>query len=248
VTDAHAHLDACDEPAAVLVERARDAGVTTIVTIGTGIASCERASAIADAHDSVYMTAGIDPHQAATAEAARVAELRPFLAQSKAVAVGEIGLDAHYGRETMAEQRRLFASQLDLAADLDLPVVIHCRAAVEETLAHLRGFPGPVILHCFSEPALVDDALERGWYASFAGNVTYPGAEVLREVAVRMPEDRLLVETDSPYLAPKPHRGRRNEPAFLPHTVALLAGVRGVDASEFGRQLDANARTAFRLP
>jgi TatD DNase family protein len=247
VIDSHAHLDACEEPATTLVERARAARVTAIVTIGTGIASGERAIAIAEAHDIVYATAGIDPHQAATAEADRVGDLRPLLAHPKVVAVGEIGLDGHYGRETMTEQRRLFSRQLDLAVDTGLPVVVHCREAVEETLTHLRDFPGTVVLHCFSEPGLLDDAVDRGWYASFAGNVTYPSAEALRTAAVRIPDDRLLAETDSPYLAPKPLRGRRNEPAFLPHTVAVLAEIRGVSPSALGASLAANARTAFGL-
>ena len=247
MTDAHAHLDGCDEEPAVLVERARAAGVDRIVTIGTGLASCHRAIAIAEAHPGVYAAVGIDPHQAATAEAARVGELEALLAHPKVVAVGEAGLDGHHGRDTMREQEALFAAQLDLAARAQLPIVIHCREAVAETLPHLRSFPGTVVLHCFSEPGLLDDALERGWYLSFAGNATYPSAGALRDAAAATPADRILVETDSPYLAPRPKRGRPNEPAFAMHTLAALADVRGVPAEELGAAVDANATAAFGL-
>lgn len=247
MTDAHAHLDGCDEDAAVLVERARAAGVDRIVTIGTGLASCHRAIAIAETHAGVYATVGIDPHQAATAEAGRVRELEPLLAHPKVVAVGEAGLDGHHGRETMREQEALFAAQLDLASQARLPIVVHCREAVAETLPHLRAFDGTVVLHCFSEPGLLDDAIERGWYLSFAGNMTYPSAGALRDAAAAAPADRLLVETDSPYLAPKPKRGRPNEPAYAMHTLAALADVRGVAADELEAAVDANATAAFGL-
>lgn len=247
MTDAHAHLDGCEEEPGALVERARAAGVTRIVTIGTGLASCHRVIEIAEAHEGVFATVGIDPHQAATPEAGRVGELRPLLAHPKVVAVGEAGLDGHYGRDTMREQEALFAGQLDLAAETRLPIVVHCREAVDETLPFLRAFPHTVVLHCFSEPGLLPDALERGWYLSFAGNVTYPSAAPLREAAAAAPADRILVETDSPFLAPKPHRGRPNEPAYAMHTLAALAGVRGVDADELEAQVDRNATAAFGL-
>lgn len=245
--DTHAHLDACDEPASVLVERAHVAGVTTIVTIGTGIDSCRSALAIADAEDGVVAALGIDPHQAAGPEAGRVHELRELLAHPKAVAVGEAGLDAHHGAATLPQQRLLFRQQLDLAAELELPLVVHCREAVDETAAMLAEFGGTVILHCFSEPALLDPALEHGWYMSFAGNVTYPRAGELRAAAARVPADRILAETDSPYLAPQPVRGRRNEPAHVVHTVRTLAEARGDLADDLARTIVANARAAFGL-
>lgn len=245
--DTHAHLDACDEPASVLVERAHAAGVTTIVTIGTGIDSCRSALAIADAEDGVVAALGIDPHQAAGPEAGRVHELRELLAHPKAVAVGEAGLDAHHGADTLPQQRLLFRQQLDLATELELPLVVHCREAVDETAAMLAEFGGTVILHCFSEPALVGPALEHGWYMSFAGNVTYPKAGELRAAAARVPADRILAETDSPYLAPQPVRGRRNEPAHVVHTVRTLAEARGDLADDLARTIVANARAAFGL-
>jgi TatD DNase family protein len=247
VTDAHAHLDACDEPPTALVERAAAAGVTRIVTIGTGIDSCRAALAIADAQDGVFAALGIHPHQAAGAEAGRIDELRGLLAHPKAVAVGETGLDNARDYATPAEQRRLLDAQLALAAELGRPVVIHSRDAADETAAALAAFDGTVILHCFSSPGLLAPALERGYYVSFAGNATYPKAPELREAAAAVPTDRILVETDSPYLAPQPVRGRRNEPAHVVYTIAALAEARGETAESLAAATHANAAAAFGL-
>jgi TatD DNase family protein len=247
VTDAHAHLDACDVPPAELLERARSVGVTRVVTIGTGIDSCRRALAIADENTGVVAALGIDPQRAATAEAGRVEELRELLAHPRAVAVGETGLDGHHGAETLREQRVLFDAQLALADELDLPVVIHSRAASRETANALAPFRGTVVLHCFSEPDLLEPALERGYYVSFAGNVTYPKAAALRESATAVPGDRVLAETDSPYLAPQPVRGRPNEPMHVRHTLSALADVRGVGVEELEACIDENAARAFGL-
>jgi TatD DNase family protein len=246
VIDTHAHLDALEEPAAAL-DRARGLGVTRVITIGTGINSCRRALDLT-AQEGVYAALGIDPHQAATGEAARVPELRALLDHPKAVAVGEAGLDYHYGGDAKDEQRRLFSAQLMLAAQLGLPIVVHTRAANEDTEAMLRAHDGTVVMHCFSEPELLASGMERGWYFSFAGNATYPKAEALREAAAAVPADRILVETDSPYLAPQPVRGRPNEPAHVVHTVAAIAEARGQSSDELAARIDVNAATAFRLP
>jgi TatD DNase family protein len=246
VIDTHAHLDALEEPAAAL-DRARVLGVTRVITIGTGINSCRRALDLT-AQEGVYAALGIDPHQAATGEAARVPELRALLDHPKAVAVGEAGLDYHYGGDAKDEQRRLFSAQLMLAAQLGLPIVVHTRAANEDTEAMLRAHDGTVVMHCFSEPELLASGMERGWYFSFAGNATYPKAEALREAAAAVPADRILVETDSPYLAPQPVRGRPNEPAHVVHTVAAIAEARGESSDELAARIDVNAATAFRLP
>ena len=245
--DTHAHLDACDEDAGKLLGRARAAGVTRVVTIGTGIDSCRAALAIADAHAGVTAALGVDPHQAATVEAERIDELRELFARPSAVAVGETGLDGHYGADTLPEQLRLFEAHLELAEALGLPVVIHSRAASVETAAALAPFPGTVILHCFSEPDLLEPALERGYYVSFAGNATYPSAAALRTAAERVPPDRILVETDAPYLAPQPVRGRPNEPRNLAHTVRVLAESRGDAPDELAARTHANAAAAFGL-
>lgn len=247
MTDTHAHLDACDAPADEVLDRARAVGVTCVVTIGTGIDSSRRALAIAEAATGVVAALGIDPHRAATPEAERVDELRELLAHPRAVAVGETGLDGHHGADTLPQQRILFDAQLALAEELDLPVVIHSRAASEETAAALAGFRGTVVLHCFSEPELLEPALDRGYYVSFAGNVTYPKAEALRECAALVADERLLAETDSPYLAPQPVRGRPNEPMHLRHTLSVLAETRGADVGELEARLDENAARAFGL-
>ncbi len=245
--DTHAHLDGCLEPAGELVERARAAGVTRIVTIGTGIDSCRRALAIADEHEGVYAALGIDPHQAATPEAERLDELRKLLGHPRAVAVGETGLDNFHGFASADRQRRLLEAHLALAEELEKPVVIHTRDADRETAAALADFPGTVVMHCFSSPRLLDVALGRGYYVSFAGNVTYPKAPELREAAARVTADRILAETDSPYLAPQPRRGRPNEPANVVHTLAVLAKARGEDVDELARRIDENASRAFAL-
>jgi TatD DNase family protein len=248
VTDSHAHLDACEEPADALVRRAAEAGVHTVVTIGTGLASCRRAISIAERVPGVFCALGIDPHQAASPEAARVGELRELLGHPRAVAVGETGLDGHHGATTLREQRVLLDEQLELAAELGLPVVIHTRDADTDTAAALASFAGTVVMHCFSAPGLLETVLERGYYVSFAGNVTYPKAAELREAAALVPAERLLAETDSPYLAPQPVRGRRNEPAYVTHTLAALAEARSVDVANLERQIDDNTRRAFGLP
>ena len=182
------------------------------------------------------------PHQAADGEDPR------RLVEPDIVAVGEIGLDFFRDYAPRGDQRRVFAAQLELASELGKPVVVHTRAAAEETASMLEGFRGPVILHCFSSPELLPVALERGYYVSFAGNVTYPKADDLRAAATAIAADRLLAETDCPYLAPQPIRGKPNEPAHVVHTVAALADVRGVDAEALAAQIDANADAAFSLP
>jgi TatD DNase family protein len=246
VIDTHAHLDALEQPAAAL-ERARAAGVTRVITVGTGIDSCRRALALTVA-DGVFAALGIDPHQAATPEATRVGELRTLLDHPRAVAVGEAGLDYHYGAEAKEEQRSLFAAQLALAFDVGRPIVVHTRSANADTEAMLRAHEGTVVMHCFSEPGLLDAGLQCGWYFSFAGNATYPRAEALREAAASVPANRILAETDCPYLAPQPVRGRRNEPAHVVHTVAALAAARGDAPEDLAARIEANAATAFRLP
>lgn len=246
--DTHAHLDSCDASPAVLVERARAAGVTRIVTIGTGIASSRIALAIAESEQGVSAALGVDPHQASGPDAGRLAELTELLQHPSAVAVGEIGLDYFHDLAPRETQRRLFESQLEIASSLGLPVVIHTRDADADTADVLAGFPGTVILHCFSAPGLLGTAIERRYHVSFAGNVTYPKASALREAAAAIPADRVLAETDSPYLAPQPLRGTRNEPANVVHTLAALAEARGETVAALERQIDLNASAAFALP
>jgi TatD DNase family protein len=185
----------------------------------------------------------VHPHEAA--EPGDLDELRTLLAHPKAVAVGETGLDYFRDYAPHDAQQRLFEAELELALDARKPVVIHTRAADDDTRARLVRHDGDVILHCFSSPALLDDALERGWYVSFAGNVTYKNAYDLRDAARRVPPDRLLAETDSPYLAPQAVRGKRNEPAYVAHTYAFLSELRGEDVEPL---VEANAKRVFDLP
>jgi TatD DNase family protein len=239
VIDTHAHLDMLDEPAEA-VARARDAGVTRILTIGT-----QDAVELADAHEDVYAVVGIHPHEAG--EEHDLDELRALHAHPKVVAVGEIGLDHFRDYAPHDAQQRLFAAQLELARELRKPVVIHTRAADAPTLAELERFDGTVVLHCFSSPHLLPVALDRRWYVSFAGNVTYKNATDLRLAASQVTADRILAETDCPYLAPQPVRGRTNEPAYVVHTLQTLAQVRGQDPAQLGAQIDANASACFEL-
>jgi TatD DNase family protein len=248
VTDSHAHLDVCAEDDGALVDRAREAGVMRIVTIGTGIDSCRAALEIADANAGVYAALGVDPHQAGTSEAGRLDELRELLVHPKAVAVGETGLDTVRRHATPDQQRQLLDTHLELADELGLPVVVHNREADAETARALEGFGGTVVLHCFSSPELVPVAVARGYYVSFAGNATYPNAAALREAAAAIPRSRILVETDSPYLAPQPTRGKPNEPANIVHTVRTLADARGESMEELASATHANAAAAFALP
>ena len=246
--DTHAHLDASADGAEALLERARKAGVTRVVAIGSGIASCRDALAVAEEHDGVYAALGIHPHQASGEEAGRLPELAELLGHERAVALGETGLDFFRDYAPRADQLALFERQLALASELGKAVVVHSRAAENETAHALAGFDGAVVLHCFSSPELLPVALERGYYVSFAGNVTYPKAEELRAAAAAVPADRILAETDTPYLAPQPVRGRENEPANVVHTLAVLAEVRGEEPQALEARIEANAAAAFALP
>jgi TatD DNase family protein len=239
VIDTHAHLgDDADE----VLARARAAGVTQLIDVATSVAGARRTIARAEREDDVYACLGIHPHEAG--KPADLEELRTLLEHPKAVAVGETGLDYFRDYAPPEDQQRLFAAQLALARDTNKPVVIHTRAADDDTRARLVMHDGTVVLHCFSSPPLLDAALEHGWYVSFAGNVTYKNAYDLRAAARRVPADRLLAETDSPYLAPQAVRGRRNEPAYVAHTYDFLTELRGEDVRA---QIAANAARVFGL-
>ncbi|MFN8110887.1 MAG: TatD family hydrolase [Thermoleophilia bacterium] len=249
VVDTHAHLESCEVPVPQLLRAAADAGVERVVTIGVGRESSVRAVALAEEHPMVWAAVGVHPHDAdgwTDADAHWVAELA---AHPRVVAVGECGLDHFRNHSTPEAQMRAFTAQIALARAAGLPLVIHTREATEETLDVLeRQADGVVvILHCFSitEAAHVDRVIDAGWFTSFAGPITYPKNEELRAAAARIPADRLLVETDSPYLAPVPRRGRPNEPANVAHTLAALAAVRGMAVGECDALTTANAARAF---
>jgi TatD DNase family protein len=248
VIDTHAHLDALDDDPAAVVARAAEAGVSRILTVGTTPTGCRRALELADAHEGVFAILGIHPHEAGGTTDADVADVRSLLDHPKAVAVGETGLDWFRDYAPRDAQLRLFAGMLEIAAEVQKPVVIHTRAADADTLAALAGFDGRVVLHCFSSPSLLEPARGRGWYVSFAGNATFPKAVDLRLAATQVPVDRILAETDCPYLAPQPVRGRPNEPAYVMHTLAALAQARGEDGPELEQRIERNASECFGLP
>jgi len=246
VIDTHAHLTSLENPDEA-IRRATEAGVSRILTVGTNVDDCRRALLLAERHDGVFAILGIHPHDAGTATADDLAELRDLLGHPKSVAVGETGLDWFRDYAPRDDQRRLFAAELELAVELEKPVVIHTRAADDDTLAALAGHTGKVVLHCFSSPHMLPTALERDWYVSFAGNATFPKAVDLRLAATQVPAERVLAETDSPYLAPQPVRGKRNEPAHVVHTVAGLAQARGEEPVALERQIERNAAECFGL-
>jgi TatD DNase family protein len=239
VIDTHAHLDLLEDAAAA-VERAREAGVTRILTIGT-----DDAIGLADRFDEVWAVVGYHPHEAGADH--DLDHLRALLRHPKAVAVGEIGLDYFRDYAPRDRQHVLFEAQLQVASETGKPVVIHTRAADDDTRGLLVGHDGTVVLHCFSSPHLLPAALERGWYVSFAGNATYKNATDLRLAAAQVPRDRLLAETDCPYLAPQPVRGKPNEPSYVVHTLQVLAEMQRVDPGELAAQIDANATACFGL-
>ena len=251
--DSHAHLadSAFDDDRDVVVARAREAGAVGVVCIGESLAAAQRAAALASGHAGlVWWTAGVHPHDAADFEEERDrAAIADHMARG-AVAVGECGLDYHYDHSPRIAQRRAFASQLSLARELRRPVVVHTREAEDDTRAMIveaaaAGVRG--VLHCYTGSAsLAEAAIAGGWYVSFSGIVTFKKWDA-DDVIRLVPADRLLVESDSPYLAPVPHRGRRNEPAWVSLTVARVAGVRGVDSGPLGVETAHNAARLFGL-
>lgn len=245
--DTHCHLDSCKQDAAELVAAARAAGVTRIATVGMDGPSIERSLQIAREHEEVVAIVGRHPNLAEGFTDADLAEIERAAADPRARAIGETGLDYYRDRAPREDQRRAFEAQIDLAARTGLPLVIHTREAEEDTFAMLRERAGEltVVLHCFSAPSRLEECVERGYYCSFAGNVTYPRSEELREAAAQVPEDRILVETDAPYLTPQAMRGERNRPANVVATARLVAEVRGVSYAELERTVEANAAALF---
>lgn len=244
--DSHCHLDdkQFDPDRAEVIARAREAGVERMMAIGTGDGppDLEAALRLARQHDFIYATVGVHPHDAAKATPETFAALEALSRESKVLAIGEIGLDYHYDFSPRDVQHDVFVAQLKLAATAGKPVVIHTREAWEDTLALLREHAsGAGIIHCFSGgPEEARHALDLGFYLSFGGVVTFPKAEALRDAARMAPEDRLLVETDAPYLAPVPKRGKRNEPAFMVETARRLGEVRGVAPERIAEITTAN--------
>jgi TatD DNase family protein len=247
VIDSHTHLELCEPPDNELVAAAAAAGVTRILTVGIDGASCRAALAAAEAFPQVYAAIGRHPNAAKGFDGADLAELRALAEHERCLAIGETGLDFYREGAPRADQERAFAAQIELARETGKPLVIHSRAAEAETLAQLSGEADgvAVIMHCFSMPERLGECLQRGYAISFAGNVTYKSAQDLGEAAKVVPEDRLLVETDAPYLTPQVVRKQRNQPAFVAHTLDFLAELRGVSARELGAAVERNAAALF---
>ena len=246
LTDSHCHLDgpkfAADLDA--VLARAAAAGVTRLLCIGTGDGPPEldRAIALAERYPQIFASVGVHPHDAAKATPQTIPHLRTIAQHPKVVAIGEIGLDYHYDFSPRDVQRRLFIDQLNLARELDLPISIHTREAWEDTVAILRdNWEGKGIMHCFTGDATqAKQALDLDFHLAFGGVITFKTAETIREAAALTPDDRLLIETDAPYLAPIPWRGKRNEPSFITQTVLKLAEVRGTTPEHIAQVTSAN--------
>ena len=261
--DSHAHLDGkrFDDDREQTITRAREAGVETIVAIGSGDGpgTLDCGIKMAEQHDFIYATIGIHPHEAKLAKDADFQELEQLAKRPKVIAWGEIGLDYFYDHSPREVQKRVFLKQMELARAAKLPIVIHCRPtqdsenAWDDCLALIRehwtssSLGG--ILHCFTSTwAHAKQALDMGFLISFAGNVTFPKAQQIRDSAKEVPLDRMLIETDCPFLAPVPHRGKRNEPAFVIETARQIGELRGLSAEEVGRRTVQNFHQFFSLP
>jgi TatD DNase family protein len=248
VIDSHTHLEFCEPPDAELVQNAGEAGVTRLVTVGTNGITCRAALQAAEAFPQVYAAVGRHPNEAAGFDDADLAELRALAAHPRCVAIGETGLDYYRDGAPRTDQQRAFEAQIELAHQMAKPLVIHTREAAEDTLRTLgeRAQGLRVILHCFSMPDRIEECLaEENWWISFAGNVTYPNAEALRTAALRVPADRLLVETDAPFLSPQPVRGKPNQPAHVALTAQVLATERRVSYSELEATIESSAAAVF---
>ncbi|ACX53191.1 hydrolase, TatD family [Ammonifex degensii KC4] len=250
--DTHCHLNdprlEADLPE--VLARARQAGVKVMIVVGYDLASSAKAVALAEREKDLYATVGVHPHDAAKVPPDYLERLRSWAKTGKVVAVGEIGLDFYRNLSPPARQREVFLAQLHLARELSLPVVIHCRDAYDELYSLLKGEKSELegVLHCFSGTwREAERFLALGFYLSFAGTITFPRSDSLAEVVARMELERLLLETDAPYLAPVPHRGKRNEPAYLVHIARKVAEIRGMRVEEVAAASAASARRLFGL-
>jgi TatD DNase family protein len=254
--DSHAHVDGpqFDGDREAMLERARAAGVTTLLAMGNGPGpeKLDAALPFAEGHEWIYTTVGIHPHEAKEATLAHFEELERLARHPKVIAWGEIGLDYFYDHSPRDVQDKVFREQMELARAAKLPIVIHCRDAWSDCLRVIEEVWKPTglggILHCFA--STLEDArrgIEMGFMISFAGNSTYPKAQNLRDIAKVLPMEKILIETDSPYLAPEPYRGKRNEPAYVADVARILGSVRDLPAEEFAARTAENFRRFFRL-
>jgi TatD DNase family protein len=247
VIDSHTHLDSCEPANAELVAAAARAGVARILTVGMDEASNRSALRAAEEFPQVYAAVGRHPNEAHGFDDADLQDLRALAGHERCAAIGETGLDYFRDRAPRADQERAFHAQIELARETGKPLVIHTREAEDDTIATLRERAGgvTVVLHCFSMPDRVQECAEQGWWFSFAGNVTYPKSTALADAAARVPAERLLVETDAPYLTPQAVRKERNQPAFVVHTARFVAERRGMAYEELDALVERNAAALF---
>ncbi|EAX48049.1 hydrolase, TatD family [Thermosinus carboxydivorans Nor1] len=251
--DSHAHVDdkRFDADRAEVIARLAAGGVTGFLNVGADMASSARSLTLAEQYDNIYAAVGVHPHDAKDVRESDYDQLAAWAAHPKVVAIGETGLDYYYNLSPREVQQRIFIRHLDLARQLDLPFIIHDRDAHGDVLAIIKkeakGLRG--VFHCFSGSLeMAREVIKLGFYVSLAGPVTYPNAAKLKEVAASVPLERLLIETDSPYLTPQPHRGRRNEPAHVRYVAETIAALRGLSLEQVAAATAANARELFRLP
>ncbi len=254
LVDTHCHLDI--EPLAGsienVLERAKQAGVVQCVSIGTSVEASRANVALARRHPEIFAAVGVHPNDAETVTQESLQAIDMLAQDARVVAIGEIGLDYYRNEASPQKQDWALRAFLAIAQKRSLPLLIHCREAYQPLIAALKQEGGQTLrglIHCASGPvSFIEEALALGFYISFAGNVTFPNAEKLRELLSLVPDDRLLVETDSPFLAPQPVRGKKNEPAFIAHTAAHIAQLRKVDAKMLAATTTQNARKLLRLP
>jgi TatD DNase family protein len=247
VIDSHTHLHVCKPDDAELVAAADAAGVTRMLTVGTNGTTCREALLAAERFPQVFAAIGRHPNEAAGFDAADAAELHALAEHPRCAAIGETGLDYFRDYAPRADQQRAFEAQIELARATSKPLVIHTRAAEDDTIATLRARAEGVrvVLHCFTMAERLEECVEQGWWISFAGNVTYPKAQELAAAAERVPADRLLVETDAPYLTPQVVRKERNQPAFVVHTARFVAERRGIEYEQLEALVERNAAGLF---
>jgi len=252
--DTHTHLDDAryNDDRDAMIARAREAGVEAFVTIGCDLATSQAAVAIANQHPFVYASVGVHPHEVKHISDGWYDEFRRLVNNKKVVAYGEIGLDYHYNHSSPKDQRERFREQIQLARELNLPVIIHTREAQDDTMTILKEEKASEIggvFHCFSGDAwLAKDALDLGFHLSFSGILTFQNATMLRDIAKNTPLDRVLIETDCPYLTPVPHRGKRNEPAYVAHVAKQLAAIHPeLSLEQIGQRTTENAKRLFKI-
>ncbi len=253
--DTHCHLtfDELADDVEGVIERSKAAGVTGWITVGTDTQQNQRVLQLAERHENMYAAVGIHPHDAKDVTTETISELKKLAKNKKVVAIGETGLDFHYDFSPPSDQRRVFAAQLKIAAELNLPVIVHCREAFDETIDTLERFGSgvkKVVFHCFGGSVKqAKIVLDYGFYISFTGVVTFKNADPVRQAAKIVPLDKLMLETDCPYMSPEPMRKQKiNEPALLIHTARCLAELKGLDLADFAKAVTATTTTFFALP